>query len=132
MSKRTAHVTVDKPLAEPTVEAPVLEPNDALILMLLARYPKQVPDRTDRLISMLSSEGKLIAQALMGTVDEKTLPTPVIATAEGLRKWVKSQLSPARNRPSRVKGRIDVKARAETPTNKGANQESQDLETVLA
>ncbi|HEV2646271.1 MAG TPA: hypothetical protein VGU46_07910 [Acidobacteriaceae bacterium] len=75
------------------VEAPVLLPNDALILVILARNPSQSKDHVCKLLDMLSEEGKLIAQALLGLADEASLPITVVETAKSLRKW--AQLTPS-------------------------------------
>jgi len=76
---------------------PVLTPNDASILALIAQYPKRSVARRKQLELLLGAEGKRVAEAMFskaasnGKAAKQNLAQPAAEkTADVLRKWARS------------------------------------------
>lgn len=65
---------------------PILKPNDASVLMHLARYPDIRKEDRTKLLGVLSDEGRRVASALQNAHAQMLTPEAV-STAMGLRQW---------------------------------------------
>jgi hypothetical protein len=85
-----------------------LKPNDAIILMSLARHSQKSAIIRKKLWAILSDEGKLVAEALAKKDKglKSKFPACVVSTANGLRKLgqeTKSTQSKKRPKQSHIK-----------------------------
>lgn len=86
-----SHVVVKLKSATPQ-ESQTLQPNDALILMHLARHSQPDRNHLAQLEAMLSTEGKLIAKALLKEVPDSELPEIAVVTARALERWAQRSI----------------------------------------
>jgi hypothetical protein len=86
-------------------EIRVLRPNDALILMTLAKLPSKSSVNRRKLLAILSDEGRLVARALTSTATKSSLPAGVISTANGLRRLAQDARSSHKDNSSKTRAK---------------------------